>query len=136
MQFEAFKEVFKRLVNGGEAQDEREGLIADALTMANSNVKDFGTPTEAIITAWFAFMSVRRWLSGQVTPEGLASLAKLDSLLASVVASLLWESYQSLEGVDEINGQGEINAGSSDEVAGGGKGDVRAVPSPESGSPH
>jgi hypothetical protein len=133
LSMEDFKKVFQRLLNGGEPQDEREKTIASALAIANQNVQAFGNPTEALLTSWYAFMSVQRWIAAHTTPGGQAMLAKTDTMLSTVVVNLLWEGWKLLEGVDDINGEGEINAGAHNEESGGGEGAVPAVPSPESG---
>ena len=136
LSLDEFKHVFNRLLEGGEPQDEREKVIHDGMAVAMNNVSDFGTPVEGILTSWYAFMSTRRWLAAHTTPQGEALLAKTDKMLAQVVVNLLWESWKLLEGVDEINGEGEINAGAHNEESGGGEGTVSAVPSPESGPAH
>jgi len=132
-----FRSVFKRLVRGGEPQSDREKIISDAIRVANNNVDRIGTPTEAIMTAWFAFMSSRKWISEHTTPEGAALLSKTDAMLTMVVVNLLWEAWSALDGVDKINGQGELNVtGEENEDSGGGKGAIPTVPSPEPGPPN
>jgi hypothetical protein len=94
LSMDEFKGVFQYLLNGGEPRNEREKTIASAMAIANANVQAFGTPTEAILTSWYAFMSSRRWIAAHTSPGGQAILAKADKLLATVVVNLLWEGWR------------------------------------------
>ena len=95
-----FKDVLDGLIDGTRVPvDDREVLLQETIASAQGIQEQIASPVEAVLVAWWTWISVAQWVSQTLTGEGRKVLDNMMSIQTQLATQIVYDAWKNTEGI-------------------------------------